>query len=204
MSDSAGKQWGYWNGPDLVDRRVKYAADFRPEYQANGDNLQARFRAAISYVVGQHGLVLPEEEWASGWRPPGVNEVTANAAKKSTHLTAEGGDRKDTVDGSLAWGLMKDPHPLEVHGLYMEHPVATVVRSWERAFRQYPEPGKVGVPTPWCHAQMRPLSVRVFFPDTASVAEWDAFLKIGGYVGISFADWCVLRRQGQKKGKAAP
>lgn len=196
-------RWDYWNGPDADDRRVKYAGDFKPEYQANGDNLVSRFRAASSYACGQHGIVLPAEEWASGWRPPSVNEATANAGKVSTHLTAEGGDRRDTVDGSLAWALFKDPHPLQVHGLYMEHPVATVVRSWELAFQKWKKAGFKGecpAPQPWCHAQTRqpPSGSRVYWPDSKSVGEWQAFLNLGGHAGMSFADWLKLRRSADK------
>ena len=182
-------RWDYWNGPDEEDRRIKYAKSFKPEFQGNGDNLQLRFRTAISYVCGQHEIILPTEEWASGWRSPEVNEATANAAKLSTHLTAEAGDRKDNVNGELCWALMKDTHPLEVNGLYMEHPVATLVRSWERAYQQHRDP------TPWCHAQTRaPAShLRCYWPDFKAEPEWNAFLAMGGYVGISYADWKVLR-----------
>lgn len=193
------QRWSYWNGPDEVDRRIKYAKSFKEEYQANGENLQSRFRAAIAYTQGQHGFELPAQEWASGWRPPAVNEATANAGKLSTHLTAEGGDRKDSVDGALGWALLKDPHPLQVHGLYMEHPVATIVRSWEKAFQAWKEKdfeGDCPSPHPWCHAQTRPPAShnRVYWPDGRAEGEWKAFLGLGGYIGITFADWLVLRR----------
>lgn len=193
----------YWNGPDAEDRRIKYAKDFKPEFQANGENLMSRFRNVVTYVCGQFGFELPER-WSSGWRPPAVNEATANAAKgASTHLTAEGGDWTDTIDGALAWALFKDPHPLQVHGLYIEHPVATVVRSWELAYQKWKKAsfkGDCPAPMPWCHAQTRqPASGnRVYWPDGKAMGEWQAFLKMGGHAGMSFADWLPLRRAADK------
>ena len=143
------KQWSYWNGPADEDRRVKYAKAFRSEYQGNGDDLQRRIAAVETAFRAETGITLPEG-YASGWRPPAVNEATANAGKASTHLTANGGDKRDTPDGDFAWWCLRNPHILAVHGLYAEHPVATVVRAWVRAHEAGREP------TPWCHLQSVP------------------------------------------------
>lgn len=180
-------RYDYWTGPDAEDRRKKYAKEFKPEYQAAGDELQRRFGAVISYICAQKGLTLPEG-WASGWRPAAVNEATSNAGKLSQHLTANAGDKRDDVNGSLAWALFTDNHPLEVHALYMEHPVATVVRAWKKAKAEGREP------TPWCHAQTVPphSHSRVYFPDASSEKEWEEFLAMGGRPGMAYAEWLTL------------
>lgn len=182
-------QWSYWNGPDEVDRREVYAADFRPQYQTNGDDLQRRVAAVETAFRAEAGAVLPGG-WSSGWRSPEVNDSTQNAGKASTHLTANGGDLRDTPDGTFVWWCMRNQHILAVHGLYMEHPVATVVRAWRRAEEQQREP------TPWCHLQSLPPKShhRVYFPDSGSLQEWEDLQRAGGYAGMDYAAWLGLKR----------
>ena len=181
------ERWSYWNGPDEEDRRVKYAKAFKPEHQANGDDLQRRISAVETAFTAETGIILPPG-YSSGWRPPSVNEATANAGKLSTHLDGQGGDKRDTVDGDYAWWCLRNQHVLERHQLYMEHPVATVVRAWKRALEQGREP------TPWCHQQSVPPRShnRVYFPDSASLGEWEAFLATGAQPGLGYAAWLAL------------
>lgn len=182
------QQWDYWNGPDLEDRRVKYVKAFRPEYQANGDDVQRRLGAVEVAFTADTGIVLPYG-YASGWRPPTVNEATANAGKLSTHLTANAGDKRDNVDGAFAWWCLRNPGVLEIHGLWLEHPVATVVRAWQRALEAGREP------TPWCHGQSVPPAShnRVYWPDAAAPTEWEAFRAAGGVAGMPYAAWRALQ-----------
>lgn len=181
-------KWNYWHGPDEEDRRIKYAKAFKPEYQANGDATQRLIAAIETPFRAETGIELPEG-FASGWRPPAVNEATTNAGKLSAHLTAEAGDRRDLPDGNFAWWCFANPHVLEAHGGYMEHPVATVIRAYNTALVQK------RAPTPWCHLTSRaPAShLRVYWPDGKAVAEWQALLDLGGYAGITYEAWKALQ-----------
>lgn len=180
MSD----RWSYWNGPDEIDRREKYAKSWKPEYQAAGDDLQRRIEAVEIAFVSETGISLPYG-YASGWRPPSINEATSNAAKASTHLTAQGGDKRDEVNGALCWWCMRNPHILERHQLYLEHPAATVIRAWKKAQEQKRDP------TPWCHFQsVSPKShLRVYWPDSSSMAEWKQFLEDGFNENTKYETW---------------
>lgn len=182
-------QWDYWNGPDTVDRRTAYAKVFLPEYQANGDDAQRRINAVATAFYGETSLALPDG-YASGWRPPGVNEATSNAGKASRHLTAQAGDKRDTLDGAFAWWCLRTQWVLEVHGLYQEHPAATVLRSWKLAAAER------RAPTPWAHLQSVPPGSghRVYWPDANAEPEWEAFLAAGGAAGLTFAAWQALQR----------
>lgn len=184
-------RWDYWNGPDEKDRRVVYAKEFKPEYQAAGDDLQRRISAAQTAFRAETNIELPGG-YASGWRPGKVNELTSNAAKLSTHLTAHAGDPRDTVDGSFAWWCKRNLHVLEVHALWMEDPVATVVRAWVLAKEQGREP------TPWSHLQSLPprSNLRCYWPDEKAPEEWAAFLALGGVEGMTHAAWLALTQRG--------
>jgi len=192
-------KYDYFFGPDEVDRRTKYAKSFLPEYQANGDDIQRRIGAVETAFQAETGILLPEG-YASGWRPSSVNEATSNAAQGSKHLTANAGDRRDTVNGEFAWWCMRNMRILEVHQLYMEHPVATTIRAWKAAKDQKREP------TPWCHLQSIPPAShnRIYFPDTRSVAEWNEFKVLGGLAGMDYGSWLSLQPATEevvKKGK---
>ena len=184
------ERWNYWNGPDEEDRREKYAKAFREEYQANGDDVQRRIEAVETAFRSETDIKLPEG-YASGWRSPAVNEATQNAGKASKHLFAQAGDKRDTPDGKFAWWCLRTPHVLEVHGLYMEHPVATVIRAWRRAHEQGREP------TPWCHLQSVPpgSGSRIYWPDGSAFSEWERFEAEGGYAGITFEAWMATQQQ---------
>lgn len=178
------RKFDFWNGPDEEDRRIKYAKQFLPEYQVNGDDVQQRIVALESVFRSETGVELPRG-YASGWRPPAVNEATAHAGKLSAHLVANAGDKRDAVDGDLAWWCQRNPGVLEQRGLWMEHPIATVVRAWRTAKEQERDP------TPWCHLTRVPpgSGSRCYFPDSTSSQEWDDFLAAGGYPGMSHAAW---------------
>ena len=184
-----GERWSYWNGPDEEDRRVKYSKAFLPSYQVAGEDVQWRISAIQVAFVAETGIILPGG-YSSGWRPATVNEATANAGKLSTHLTADAGDPRDDVDGAFAWWCFRNTYVLERHHVWMEHPIATVVRAWRTALAQK------RAPTPWCHLQRVPPAShsRVYFPDKASVAEWDEFLAVGGRPGITHAGWLILHQ----------
>lgn len=186
-----GERWSYWNGPDEEDRRVKYAKAFRPEFQAAGDEVQRRIGAIEIAFRAETGIVLPDG-YASGWRPAAVNEATSNAGKLSTHLRAAAGDKRDNVDGAFAWWCFRNVWVLERHQVWIEHPVATVVRAWLTALAQ----GRA--PTPWLHGQGEPPKShsRIYWPDAKSIAEWDEFMVLPGAVpGMTHAAWLALQRR---------
>lgn len=183
-------QWDYWSGPDKEDRRIKFADQFLPEYQANGDETQRRIAAVVVAFQADTGILLPEG-YSSGWRPASVNKATANAGARSLHLTANAGDKRDTVDGEFSWWCLRNGGALAQHQLWMEHPVATVVRSWRASRKAGREPA------PWCHLQRAaPNSgARIFFPDTPSIKEWDTFIRSGNPEGTTFAAWAALQKR---------
>lgn len=113
--------------------------------------------------------------------------------------TADGENKLDTVNGALSWWLLRNPHILEIHGLYMEHPVATVVRVWKKAKEQGNQP------TPYCHLQsMAPdLHVRIYFPDDAAVTEWEEFQASGHLAGISYESWLGVQPKQKQRPKVA-
>lgn len=161
----------YWFGPDAVDRRIAYAAEFKAraaELQENGDDTDRRIRAVFAIYSAEIGGDPAQMKYSSGWRPGKVNEATKNSASHSSHLDANGGDVECNIDGDFAWWCYKNTWILERHGLWMEHPVATVVRA-RKEKRQ-----------PWCHLQrIAPKSnARVYWPDGKSPAEW---AKYDGY-----------------------
>ena len=65
---------------------------------------------------------------ASGWRPPPVNDATANAATASRHLTGEAIDLRDTGNRDLARWCLRNLDALQEIGLWMEDPQWTP--SW--------------------------------------------------------------------------
>ena len=184
-------KYDYFNGPDEEDRRVAYAEEFTPEHQANGDDVQRRIGAVIVAFQAETGVDLPPG-YASGWRSSTVNDATANAGKRSTHLTAQAGDKRDAPNGALNWWCLRNPHVLATHGLWMEHPAGTLLRAWQTAKVQGREP------TPWCHLQSVPPAShnRVYFPDARAPTEWQAFLAAGGQEGADYDAWAVLQGQG--------
>lgn len=195
MADGVTERWDFWNGPDAVDRRITYAADFVPEYQTNGDETQRRIDALVAAYESETKITLPKG-YASGWRAPAVNEVTKNAATASNHLLARAGDKRDTPDGELSWWVAINPDRLEEFDLFTEHPVATVVRSWVNAYKrqQQAKPdAPLIVPTPWCHLQIVPpkSKLRVYWPDTKAMPEWEAFRRAGGRAGMTYVEWAA-------------
>lgn len=159
----------FWRGSDKADRREKYSTEYEARadlLEANGADTRRRIDAAVLAFEGDTGLSLPGI-YSSGWRPSAVNDATANAGKLSTHKDADAGDVKDLPEGEFAWWCFAHQHVLEQLGLWMEHPVATVLLAKE---------------TPWCHLQrLAPNShARIYFPTTASAEAWSKYVEAGG------------------------
>lgn len=78
---------------------------------------------AVLYAMKADGVDLEGVHVASGWRPPEVNDHTANAAAHSKHLTAEACDIADYPDRRLArWALANEAKLRECGVRGMERP----------------------------------------------------------------------------------
>jgi hypothetical protein len=92
-------------------RDVTYARDCTVEIQRNA----LRTIDVVNNVLAameDDGVDLAGVHVASGWRPPGVNAETANAAGHSKHLTAEACDLGDLPDRRLARWALANPRKL--------------------------------------------------------------------------------------------
>lgn len=126
----------YWMGRD-----VKYRRDLNEDIIQNAQITVERVNELLGHFYDDVGIEV--DEVASGWRPPSVNEATSNAAKASTHLTAEACDLRDTENRDLARWCVRNTKRLESVGLWMESPEHT----WRATV-----PGAQS----WVHLQIRP------------------------------------------------
>jgi hypothetical protein len=149
-----------------MGRDVTHAADLTPEIAENAIELLRVIDIALEFA--EYDGVLPALDEVtgnyvcSGWRPPAVNDRTANAAKgTSTHLTGEGIDLQDHDDRRLARWCVKNRDLLERLGLYMEDP------RW------------TGGDSPWVHLQLRPPASRkrFFIPSATQAANDPTFYE---------------------------
>lgn len=108
---------------DIVTASGKYpdryeAEDFTPDVLANIQVTKSKINL-ILYDLGIRSAVV-----SSGFRPRNVNEKIATASKKSAHLLGQGVDLEDPK-GSIKNAIVKNPHLLAKHGLWMEAPEFT-------------------------------------------------------------------------------
>lgn len=143
----------YWFGRDK-----QFPADFTPEIQANAAELLRRVNLLLA-MAEREGVEpgadqVTKTAVAGPWRPPAVNERTANAGKKSTHMTGEGVDLQDHQDRRLARWCLRNLVVLEALGLWMEDPRWTAGKNRD---------------DPWVHLQSRApgSGKRVYVPSTA-------------------------------------
>jgi hypothetical protein len=150
----------YWMGRD-----VKYRRDLTEDIIQNA---QITVDRANELLLAFHdALGIEIDTVASGWRPPLINEVTSNAAKASTHLTAEAVDLRDTENRDLARWCVRNTKRMESAGLWMESPE----HPWRAA-----DHGK-----PWVHWQIRPpRSGKRIYIASAAPATAPLLLEQGG------------------------
>lgn len=154
--------------PDyLMGRDALYPESLADNLIANAERLLPKINALLTHAA-QDGVYPGIDSRtgtpvASGWRPPHINDRTANAAKQSTHLTMNGIDVQDTADRSLArWCLLNLPL-LEKYGLWMEDP------QW------------TGGADPWVHLQqLAPGSGRRVYRPTQAPPLAAALVEQGG------------------------
>ena len=127
-------------------RDIKYAEEMTSDILRNSEITVARVNQLLERA-GRSDIHTIN----SGWRPQGVNDATANAAKGSKHLSAEACDLPD-ADRSLCSWAVDNLDVLEEIGLWIEDP------RW--------------TPT-WLHVQIVPpkSGKRVFIPSTAPASD---------------------------------
>jgi len=105
----------------LMGRDALYPEEFLEETRANAIRTVAKMNSlyAVAALDGCEPAMHPKVN--SGWRPSAVNDATSNAAKRSTHITAEACDTSDP-DGELDRWCLSHLDVLERIGLWMEHP----------------------------------------------------------------------------------
>lgn len=133
----------YWMGRDAT-----YAEELTDEIRRNAEITVARANELLERA-GRSDI----DTVASGWRPKGVNDATANAAQSSRHITAEAVDLPDGDRTLVEWAV-DNPDVLEEIGLWMEDP------RWTRS---------------WLHLQTVPPKSKklVFIPSTAPASDPD-------------------------------
>ena len=125
----------------------------------NRDELTDDIRANAEITVERVNELLERSGFKSistvnsGWRPQGINDATANAAKGSKHLTAEACDLPD-VGGVLRTWAVDNLDVLADIGLWIEDPRWT--KTWLHVQTVPPKSGK-----------------RVFIPSTAPATDPD-------------------------------
>lgn len=104
----------YWMGRDAT-----HAADLADATRTNAAELLGRANLLLAWAARDN---VRATTVASGWRPPAINDATANAAAKSRHLTGEAIDLRDNGTRDLARWCLKNIDALEEIGLWMEDP----------------------------------------------------------------------------------
>lgn len=101
----------YWKGRDVTN-----PTEVTNEISANAEITVGRVNELLARA-GRSDV----DQVNSGWRPKGINDHTANAAKNSKHLTAQAIDLPDS-DRSLAEWCVDNLDVLEELELWMEDP----------------------------------------------------------------------------------
>lgn len=99
-----------------MGRDKGFANELTLEIARNAVETVARANRLLSL-----GGFLAHDQVASGWRPKGVNERTANAGKNSRHLYGQAVDIVDTSRELARW-CWDHQDALAECGLWMEHP----------------------------------------------------------------------------------
>lgn len=154
-------------GPDKVSRAIAYKADYSEAIEHSLVDTLRRVNAVCVIYTAETGETV--DEVRSGWRPPAVNDKTANAAHASRHLFGDALDLANRASGSgekFALWCFNNQHVLESNGLWMEHPASTVLAAKENGQR------------PWAHLQRTPSlsGQRAFFANASHIALWDLYL----------------------------
>lgn len=121
-------------------------------------------------------------------------ETQINLPVGYASISPEAGDKFDTVNGDFAWWCVRHEAVLVQHGLYAAHPVATVIRAWQK---------ETGEPSVWCHLTMRaPVShQRIYWPDDQAQTDWRGFCDAGYAPEMTYAAWRSTRNKPSRPSK---
>jgi uncharacterized protein YcbK (DUF882 family) len=97
-----------------MGRDKLYPNDWTDEVKNNA----IRLLGIVNEFLNELGI--KEAIVSSGFRPPAINNITTNAAKKSYHMTGLAVDIKDNSKKDLANLVASRPDLLRKHGLWME------------------------------------------------------------------------------------
>lgn len=119
----------FWMGRDIT-----HASDLTDEIQRNGaDTIEkVNLLLALAAEDGIHPGIdeITKTHVASGWRPPAINDRTANAVKgTSKHVLGLACDVEDQTDRRLAVWVCRHLKDAERIGLYFEDPRWTAGRT---------------------------------------------------------------------------
>jgi len=95
-----------------MGREKAYPKDYTREVSSNLDVLCEK----MNVVRAKYGKPM---KVASGWRPPSINDSTANAAKTSKHLFGLACDVQD-LDGQLWKWCLENLDLMQELGIYLE------------------------------------------------------------------------------------
>ena len=145
------KPQDFWMGRD-----IEYADVLTDEIQRNGQVTIERVNLLLA-AAAEDGVEpgideITKTHVSSGWRPPAINDRTANAVKgTSKHLLAQACDVEDQLDRRLSVWCCRNLVVLERIGLWMEDPRWTAGKNRG---------------DPWCHWQIVPPGSgrRVYIP----------------------------------------
>lgn len=152
----------------FMGRDVTHAADLTLDITENAVELLGVVNTLLEFAEEEGVLPALDETTGtyvcSGWRPPQINDRTANSAKNSTHQSGLGVDLQDHADRRLARWCIQNLDLLERLGLYMEDP------RW------------TGGTSPWVHLQYRPpmSRKRVYIPSATQAANDPTFFERNG------------------------
>ena len=124
----------YMKGRDDV-----YRADCTIEIMRNASRTIDVVNKVLAAMEAD-GVDIKGVKIASGWRPPAVNDHTANAAHTSKHLTAEACDIADFPDRRLCRWALRNEEKLRALGVHIEDPRYTP--SWLHVQTVPPASGK--------------------------------------------------------------
>lgn len=108
----------YLSSSGKYPERVK-SSELTPELLKNAANLLERVNALLVE------LNISNAKVSSGFRPSSVNGAIKNAAKASLHMSCRAIDLAD-ADGALDTLIGSRDDLLKKHGLWQEHPDATI------------------------------------------------------------------------------
>lgn len=103
----------------LAGRDEEFPKEYTLEIHFNARKLLRAVNALLADLDIAYARV------SSGWRPPAVNKIIPDSAKKSYHTLGRAVDIRDAYTGNLAAVIAAHPELLRKYGLFLEEPSRT-------------------------------------------------------------------------------